>query len=298
MSLSVVITSHNNQDLIADCIDSVSFADEIIVINNESVDATPDLAKRMGAIVIDHKNNPKQLNESKNFGFSKARNNWILSLDPDERIEPDLAKEIQEIVKDSDTDFDGYLMPRHNVIFGKVIRHGLWYPDKQLRLFRKGKGKFPNIHNHELLEVEGKVGELAGHIKHFNYHTVSQYIQKIDQMYSDNEAETYLAKGKKVTWRDAIRFPAADFLSNYFARKGYKDGLHGLVLALLQAFYMFVVFCKIWERQGFKQQRINLNEVQSELNQVNKDVHHWHLVSFKDNLSLPHKIWHKLRSII
>lgn len=295
MKLSVVITSHNNQDLIADCIDSVRFADEIIVVDNQSTDSTAELATRLGARVLAHENNPTKLNESKNFGFTKATHDWILNLDSDERVEPDLAKEIAKVVGESNLDFDGYLMPRHNVIFGKVIRHGLWYPDKQLRLFRRGKGKFPNIHNHELLEVKGEVGELSGHILHYNYSAVSQYIQKIDRQYSDNEAETFLASGKKISWHDAIGFPASDFMANYFARQGYKDGLHGLVLSMLQAFYMFIVFCKIWEKQGFKQQSVTKNQVKQQLNIVYSQVTYWHLLGDLSTLSLSQKLLRKLK---
>lgn len=276
LKLSVVITAHNNQDLITECIQSVDFADEVIVVDNESTDDTAKIAKKLGANVIPNKNNPKFLNESKNFGFSKAKHDWVLSLDTDERAEEDLAQEIQELLASGDPDHDGYLMPRHNIIFGKVIKHGLWYPDKQLRLFNKNKGKFPNVHNHELLEVDGSVGELSGHILHYNYNSISQYIQKIDRQYSDNEVDTFLDQNRQINWYDAIRFPMQDFLSNYFMRKAYKDGLHGLVLSILQAFYMFIVFAKIWERQGFKEEDVSLDDSQSEFNRVWKQILHWY----------------------
>src|SRR5690606_25888402 len=137
VKLSVVITAHNSQEYLADCLESVAFADEVIVINNESSDDTVKIAKKFGATVFDHKNNPKKLNESKNFGFKKAKNEWILSLDTDERVEADLKKEIIRLIEsDAAADINGYLIPRHNIIFGKVIEHGLWYPDYQLRLFK------------------------------------------------------------------------------------------------------------------------------------------------------------------
>ncbi len=291
MKLTVVITAHNSQDFIKDCLKSVEFADEVIVINNQSTDDTAKISKKLGAKIIDHKNNPKQLNESKNFGFKKAQNEWILSLDTDERVDEDLQKEIQYILEHSqDIKVNGYLIPRKNIIFGKWIQHGLWYPDYQLRLFRKGKGSFPNLHNHELLEVKGEVGRLKGHITHLNYQTISQYIQKIDKQYTDNEAEQFIKKGNTLHWYDAIRFPFQDFLTNYFAREAYKDGLHGLVLSLLQAFYMFIVFAKIWEHQGFKQQDIQLNQTKPEVKRMHRQLKHWYLHETKKTSNFTKKI--------
>lgn len=279
--LSVVITTYNNQDLIKECIESVAFADEIIVVDNGSSDQTVQLSEKLGAIVHSHKNDPTHLNASKNFGFKKASHEWILSLDSDERVEADLQTEILKILSSEDEKVNGYKIPRHNVIFGKIIEHGLWYPDYQVRLFRKNKGAFPNIHNHELLNVEGELGTLQSHILHYNYKTISQYIQKIDRQYSDNEVDTYLAKHKRVYWYDAIRFPSQDFLANYFARQGYKDGLHGLVLAILQAFYMFVVFAKAWEKQGFKEEKIQLKLSVSELQSFQSQVLYWYIHELK-----------------
>lgn len=292
--LSVVITVHNSQSFITDCIKSVNFADEVIVVDNESSDQTVEIAKGLGVTLYSHKNNPRLLNESKNFGFKKASFDWILSLDSDERVEADLRKEIKYLLNQDNLPFNGYKIPRHNIIFGKVIKHGLWYPDYQLRLFKKGKGAFPNIHNHELLKIDGEAGKLKGHIEHLNYQSVSQYIQKIDKQYSDNEVTTFLDKGGQIQWYDALRFPLQDFLSNYFARQGYKDGLHGLVLSLLQAFYMFIVFAKIWEKQGFQETKIPLDKVHREMTRGWRQINHWYLQEHSGRLNLLQKVWLKL----
>jgi len=296
--LSIVTTAHNSENFLDDCLKSVAFADEIIVVDNESTDKTVEIAKKHQAKVFKHHNNPKQLNESKNFGFTKASHEWILSLDPDERVENDLKKEIEYILSKEDIPLNGYKIPRHNVIFGKVIEHGLWYPDYQLRLFRKGRGKFPDIHNHEALEITGDPGVLKGHIQHHNYQTITQYVQKIDKQYSDNEVDTYLDRQGKIYWYDAIRFPMQDFLSNYFARQAYKDGLHGLVLSILQAFYMFIVFAKIWERQGFKQEKIELDEANQEFKNINKQIKYWYLHEQIKDSNLLKRLQLKLKSRI
>lgn len=296
MKLSVVITSHNNQDLITDCLKSVRFADEIIIIDNQSTDDTAKIAKKHGAKVIKHKNEPTNLNKSKNFGFTKAKHQWILSLDSDERVEPDLKQQILKAVRQKNNSVIGYYIPRKNIIFGKWIQHGLWYPDHQLRLFQKSKGKFPASHNHELLQVTGQTQYLTGHILHLNYTSVSQYIQKIDRQYSDNEVEVFLKKGNHIHWYDALRFPLQDFLTNYFAREAYKDGLHGLVLSILQAFYMFVVFCKIWEKQEFQPQAVKLTAVDSELKRFRSQVKYWLLHCRAQSASLPRRLLLKIQS--
>ncbi len=284
MNLSVVIAAHNEANEIADCLKSIRrLADEIILVDNESTDNTVAIAKSGlagAAKVYPHKNDPLHLNLSKNFGFTKAKGNWILSLDADERISPELFKDIRSATRHAPraTRYVAYQFPRHNIIFGQWIQHGLWYPDYQIRLFKAGQAEFPGIHNHEKLKVKGTVGQLSGHLIHYNYRTVSGYIDKINHTYSDNEAENFLKSGKKVFWYDAIRMPFSDFLTNFFAREGYKDGLHGLVLSLLQAFYTFVVFAKIWEKQNFPAYNSNhfLSQVNQELNAKTKEYRYWY----------------------
>jgi len=280
MTLSVVISAHNEEEMLKDCLESVSWADEIIFIDNESTDQTLRIAKKYTQKIFSRPNNPLMLNINKNFGCTKATGNWILSLDADERISKELKGVMKGILHKPSTISHtpaGYLIPRKNIIFGKWIEHGLWYPDYQLRLFRNGKGKFPGKHNHELLEVKGKTEKLREPIIHYNYTSTNQYVKKIMDYYSDNEVASFLESGKTIRWYDAIRMPASDFLTNFFARDGYKDGLHGLVLSLLQAFYMFIVFVKIWEKQGFweYQSADFLQETKSELAGKGKELGYW-----------------------
>src|SRR3989338_2744981 len=250
-SLSVVISVHNEETVFDDALKSVKeIADEIIIVNNESTDNSVKIAKKYTKNILEHKNNPLILNQAKNYGFSKAKSDWILSLDPDERVNPELAKEISDILHSSfyiQNSPVGYWMQLQNLVFGKWLQHGIWYPDYQLRLFRKEKGQFPAIHNHEFLAVEGETEKLKGHLIHKSYSHITEYIDKFNHTYTDNEAENFLKSGKKIIWIDAVRWPLSDFLTNFFARQSYKDGLHGLVLSLLQAFYALEVFSKIWE---------------------------------------------------
>ncbi len=276
-SLSVVLSVHNEETVLDDALKSVKeIADEIIIVNNESTDNSVKVAKKYTKNILEHKNNPLILNQAKNYGFSKAKSDWILSLDPDERVSPELAKEIKMEV--SQTSINGYWMPRQNLVFGKWLQHGIWYPDYQLRLFRKGKGKFPAIHNHEFLSVEGETKKLRGHLIHKSYSSITEYIDKFNHTYTDNEAENFIKSGKKIIWIDAIRWPLSDFITNFFARRSYKDGLHGLVLSLLQAFYALEVFAKVWERQGFWEYNSKdlAKDVKTEFHAKSKEFSWWY----------------------
>lgn len=126
------------------------------------------------------------------------------------------------------------------------------YPDYQMRLFKKGEGKFPTLHVHEMIEVYGKTQHLNENLLHHNFETISQFLYKHIELYAPNEAQMLLEKKYQHSPLDALRFPVNEFLSRFFAREGYRDGLHGLVLSLLLAFYHLIIFAKIWEKQGFK----------------------------------------------
>lgn len=277
VAISAVISAYNEEKKIADCLTSVSFADEVIVVDNSSTDKTAQIAKEHKAKVFARPNNP-MLNVNKNFGFTKATGEWILSLDADERITPELKKEIKLTMEQlSNEAIDGYWIPRKNIIFGKWMEHAGWYPDYQMRLFRRNKGKFPALHVHEMIETEGKTAHLKEHIIHYNFETLSQFIYKHAELYAPNEAENLLKEGYKFSVVDAVRFPVKEFLSRFFAREGYKDGLHGLVLSLLLAFYHLVIFTRIWEKQGFREYNNDnfLGIVGKELKDSSKETAYW-----------------------
>lgn len=273
MKVSVVVTAYNEERKIEECLKSVAkIAHEIILVDSSSEDKTVEIAKKYTDKIFERENNP-MLNINKNFGFTKAKGEWILNLDADERVTDELSVEIDKL--QADADVNGYLIPRQNIIFGKWIRNGIWWPDYQLRLFRRGKGKFPEKHIHEYIEIEGSEEKLAHPLMHLNYETISQFIYKLENIYTENEAENLLREGKKVMWADALRMPVQDFLKTYFYQKGYKDGLHGLVLSLLQAFYAEVVFSKLWEKQGFEEKEIELSQLGKELKKLGDDISYW-----------------------
>jgi len=283
MELSVVISAYNEEKMLEDCLQSVKdLADEIVVVDNSSTDDTAKVAKRFTKNVFTQKNDPTSIDTQKNFGFSKATGDWILSLDADERVTPELIKEIKEKIGNwkleiGNSDVVGYWIPRKNILFGKWIEHTGWYPDEQLRLFRKGKGEYKIKHVHEDLVVDGEVDHLSEHILHENYQTISQFVERNLLRYAPNEAESLVAKGYTFSYIDALWFPVREFLSRYFAREGYKDGLHGLVLSLLLAAYHLVIFAYIWEKKNFPEEKelFSISHVRHESEKIAEEFQYW-----------------------
>lgn len=294
--LSVVISAYNEEKKIADCLTSVNWADEIIVIDNSSIDNTKEIALKHGAIVYTRKNN-LMLNINKNYGFTRVRNEWVLSLDADERITDELVQEIDIKLK-TNKHINGFWIPRKNIIFGKWIQNSIWWPDYQLRLFKKGFGKFPEIDVHEMIDITGDTEKLESPMLHYNYDSVSQYIMKMDKVYTENAVQNYISSGKELNWYSCIRMPVSDFLKTFFLQKGYKDGLHGLVLSSLQAFYSLVIFAKVWEKNGFPEYN-NKEFLKKVINEFNKNAiefRYWIYTAFIENGKNDlHKLFYKLK---
>lgn len=290
-TISIVISAWNEENIIKRCLETVQWADEIIFVDSGSTDKTTSIARSYTSKIYSRPNNP-MLNVNKNFGFTKATSKWILSLDADEIIPENLVREIKKAVNQEA--IDGFWIPRKNIIFGKWIEHGLWWPDRQLRLFRKGKGKFPCVHVHEYLSVEGPAETLQNPMIHYNYDSISQFLRKMDTLYTESEVTKLISTGYQLSWSDAIRFPVSDFVKIYFAQEGYKDGLHGLVLSLLQAFYSFIVFTKLWERKNFTEIQPSLKDITDELKHSKNEIQYWVGESnMKSSPRITEKLWYR-----
>lgn len=249
MKVSVVITTFNSEATIEDTLKSVgNIANEIIVVDGTSTDSTVKIVSKYTEKIF-VRENYLMLNKNKNFGFERAQSEWILCLDSDERVTPELSNEILNLPENIET--DGYFIPRKNIIFGKWIEHTGWYPDPQLRLFRKDRGRFAEKHVHEFIDVKGKIETLSAPLTHLNYDSIDQFLNKMVRTYTVSEAENMVAKGYKYSPFDIVRMPLSEFLKRYFAEEGYKDGMHGLVLSTLMAFYHLVVFVRLWEMNKY-----------------------------------------------
>src|SRR3989344_597627 len=283
--LSIVISAYNEESKLEDCLRSAKWADEIIVVDNSSTDNTAQIAKKYTDKIYNQPNDPLKIDIQKNTGFEKATGGYILSLDADEEVSPELRKEIEELLK-KEVLRDGYLIPRKNIIFGKTMEYSGWYPDHQLRLFRKGKGLFKTETVHQGISLDGEAEKLNQHLLHHNYESISQFIQKNMIIYARNQANALIKNNYELKPGDLIKIPSKEFLSRFFGRKGYKDGLHGLFLSFLMAASHLVILAYVWEKEGFKEvsSKEVLEDAESEFRTLRKDLKFWFL-SIKINES-------------
>lgn len=285
--LSVVISAYNEEKKIKDLFDSLKYIDqvleEVVFIDNASTDKTKEIAHKYTDKVITVPNN-LMLNTNKNLGFSKAKTEWILNLDADERITPELGSEIIKVLA-GESQINGYWIPRKNIIFGKWIQNSIWWPDYQLRLFRREKGKFSEKHVHEYLSVDGETEKLSEPMLHQNYSSITQYLQKMDKIYTEDEVKNLISTGRSFHWTESISLPIKDFLKTFFMQKGYKDGLHGLALSILQAFYAELIFLKMWEHQGFIEvnDKNFLKDVYKTSRKLGFEIRYWFLSALIDD---------------
>ena len=212
---------------------------------------------------------------ARNFAIEKATGDWILLLDPDERIEPSFGKRIRKLVQAEEVNY--YRVPRKNIVFGKWMRNSRWWPDYNIRLFRKGTVTW-NKDIHSVPLTVGNGVELASDLKHaivhLHYESIEQYIERMNR-YTTQNAKNKIENGEVFIWREVISKPVSEFLSRYFFGKGYKDGFHGLAVASLQAFSEMVVILKMWQMKGFAEIEPDVSRVVKEIEIAQKEVNYW-----------------------
>lgn len=244
MEISVVIITYNEEKRLEAALESVAdIASEIVVIDRFSDDDTVHVAKKYTDRIFQRK--WTNFADQKNFGNSKASFPWILSLDADERISPELSEEILQL-KEGEPDCAGFSMPRRTYYLGRWIRHGGWYPDKKLRLFRKDSASWEGEYVHESLVLDGKVNPLKGSIHHFTYRSIRDHIERIN-VFSGLGAQKLYAKKKKCRWYHLAVVPFLNFLKVYFWRAGLMDGFAGFVIATLHGYSVFIRYAKLKE---------------------------------------------------
>jgi glycosyltransferase involved in cell wall biosynthesis len=267
--LSVAILTHNEEENIRDCLESVKWVDEIVLVDEKSTDRTVAIAAEYtkNIFMVDHE---AMFHKNKQIALKKCTGDWIFQIDADERVTPELKNEILTLGEGT---FSGYWVPRKSKIFGKFLEHTGWYPDYQVKLFRNGKGKYPCKSVHEMIEIEGEIGTLKSDLLHEHYKSVEQFIDRMNR-YTTNDAAFI---NKPVVWSDAVRYPLDEFLKRFFYWEGYKDGMHGLTLSFLMALYRLVVFAKLWEKQKFKSEYFSLQDIYGEFKKAAKDFKYWQI---------------------
>jgi len=242
--LSVVVVTRNEEDRLRACLESVAWADQIVVVDAESDDKTVTIAREFTDHVVVR---PwPGYAAQKNVAIEMATGEWVLSLDADEVVSTELTAEIRRVLA-ADGPADGYAVPRRNIFWGRWVRHGGLYPDWQLRLFRRGRGRFIERAVHESVRVDGRVERLAGHLEHRSYRDVGDFLARADR-YAALAAADAVAQGRRARARDFVLRPLGRFLSMYVLYRGFLDGWRGFLLASLYAYYVLIRAVKIWER--------------------------------------------------
>ena len=243
--LSVVVITRNEAANIRAALESVRWADELVVVDSGSTDDTVRIARDLADRVVVH--GWEGYGAQKNHASRLAAHDWILSLDADERVSPTLAREIRTLL-DSEPAARGYRFPRVTRYLGRWIRSTDWYPDPQLRLYDRRAARWNDRLVHESVAVDGPVGRLQGELEHHAYRDVSHHLQTIDR-YTTLAARQMRREGRRSDWIDLAVRPPAAFLRNYVVRGGMRDGARGLIVSMLNAGYVLLKFVKLWELQ-------------------------------------------------
>jgi glycosyltransferase involved in cell wall biosynthesis len=240
--LTVVIAARDEGANIGACIDSVRWADEILVVEDGSTDNTVQVAQSAGATVV--KNSFVTIGLQRNAAIDRATSDWILVVDADERGSPELEREIREII--SEPRFDAYRVPRRNFFLGREIKHGGWESDRPIRLFRSAL-RYNTSRVHEHVEFAGEIGELTSALTHEPYRSLDSWFEKLGR-YSEWWAQDRYDRGKRAGVAPVILRPNGRFLKMFILRGGWMDGARGALLAAMAATSVFAKYAKLWEK--------------------------------------------------
>lgn len=249
MSLSVILITKNEEANLKDCLESVSFADEIIVVDSQSSDKTQEIARSFGA-KLEITSDWPGFGPQKNRALNLATQDWVLSIDADERVTPELKQEILATMASANA-ADCYAIPRSSWYCGRFMKHSGWYPDYVDRLFKRGSAKFSDHLVHERLLPTGSSGKLNNHFLHYSYRDFSQVLKKVD-VYSSAAAQQAFKQGKKGGLGEALVHGFWAFFRTYVLRRGFLDGKHGLALAISNAATSYYKYLKLWQLQNKK----------------------------------------------
>lgn len=243
MPVTATVITFNEAANIQPALESLSWADEIIVVDSNSTDNTVAIARRFTDRVV-VRPWPGYIDQ-KNFAAAQATHDWIFSLDADERVSPALAAEMQARLK-RDAAAAGYRVPRVTFHLGRWIRSTDWYPDYQLRLYDRRRARWSGRYVHESVQADGPVSDLRGELLHYAYRDLSHHFQTMDR-YTTLAAKQMYEDGRRAGWFDLAVHPPAAFFRNYVLRGGFRDGVPGLIVSAMNARYVGLKFAKLWE---------------------------------------------------
>lgn len=242
--VSCVIITYNESRNIRRCLESVSWADEIVVVDSHSTDDTKKIVSEFTDKIYDLR--WEGFGPAKEFARSQASGEWILSVDADEVVTENLRDEIKRTIRSEDSkDKDGYLIPRRSNFLGRWVRHGGWYPDLVLRLFRKDKGEFTHQLVHEEVKVGGRRGCLKNDLLHYTDPDFDHYLEKLNR-YTSLDALQLHGEGREAKLLHILLRPLLTFFKMFIFKGGFLDGVPGLILSVSSAFHVFSKYVKLW----------------------------------------------------
>lgn len=245
-TLSVCVITYNEAGNIRECLESVRWADEIIVVDSNSSDKTVEIARGFTDKVLlrEWQGHVAQ----KNFAADQARCDWILAVDADERVSPALRDEILQVLETRDGGRIGFCFPRKNHYLGRWWTHGGWYPDLKLRLWRRGRGRWGGDDPHDHVVLQGLPDRLSGDLLHYSYRNITDHVERMNS-YSSIAARAKEEKEVRYHFLDLFVRPPWRFFRMYLLKSAWRDGIAGLAMAGIESFYVFLKYAKLWERQ-------------------------------------------------
>ena len=242
--LSVIVPCFNEEAVIAECLESLQFADDILVVDSFSTDKTTEIARRYTPRVLQHEF--WSHGAQNNWAVPQAKHSWVLVVDADERVTPELADEVRTLLRDPSR--HGYEVRRRNFFLGREVRHGTWGSDYVLRLYHRDRGRYQERHVHSRVELDGRPGRCRGALVHHTYRSLDDYARKIHR-FSRGGAMNEHERGKRGSAWKIVAHGVGRFFKTYVLKLGFLDGTEGLIIAFMEADYAALKYAKLWEIQ-------------------------------------------------
>ncbi len=241
--LSATVICRDEAAKIRGALESVRFCDEVVVVDSGSTDGTLEIARELADIVVEA-DWPGHVAQ-KNRAVELATGDWVLSVDADERVTPELEQEIGRVLSEG-PQCDGYAVNRRVLYLGRWIAHGGWYPQPRVRLFRRGAGRWGGLNPHDEVKVEGRVAQLQGDLLHYTYDDIEDHVRTLNR-FTSILAKEHRARGRRFSWVALGTRPPLEFLKKFVLQRGFLDGPQGFFVAALSSFYVFLKQAKLWE---------------------------------------------------
>lgn len=249
MKLSVIVLTKNEEKMIKDCLESVKWADEIILVNSGSTDKTPQIARQYKAKIVDVISNKLEYARWRNEGLKAAKGKWVLYVDADERVTPELKKEIQKIISNQKTDCNAYAIPRRNFLLGKELHWGGWWPAYVKRLFLRDKLKKWTGELHEEPVFDGFMGKLKNPFIHLQPESIGPMLEKSIKWSRIEAKLLHKANHPPVAWWRILRMGATTLFDRLIKKQGFRDGTEGWIESIYQSFHTMIIYIQLWEMQ-------------------------------------------------